>query len=101
MFLLLYLNIFHVAEQRCLHHIPEEKSIRVNVKFELCDLLYPLPVALLHGLVQHPLQEGTELVEVIDLLLEVVEGLPFLETFGKLPTSSVWSREKQVKDYRK
>ena len=69
--------------------MPQQEAFRFNVKIPLGHFLYPLPVPFLHRLVQHSLKEGTGLVEVINLLLEVVECLPFFQSFGKLTTSDV------------
>ena len=49
--------------------MPQEKALRFNIKLPPSHLLDPLPVPLHHRLVQHSLQKGAGLIEVIDLLL--------------------------------
>ena len=64
------------------------EPLSVHIKLPFGHLLDPLPVALLHGVVQHPLEERAELIEVVDLCLEVYEGLPLLEAWGQLTASA-------------
>lgn len=73
-----YLYILLELQQRRVHDVPETEVLAVHVEGLVDDLRYALPVAGLHGLVGHEFQERTHVVEVIDRLLEGVEGRPFL-----------------------
>lgn len=46
-----------------------------------------LPVSVFHGLVGHQVQQRTQLVEVVDCLLERREGWPLLQALRQLATS--------------
>ena len=48
------------------------------------NLSDPFPVAAHHGAVGHEFQQGAALAELVDGLLQVQEGLPFLQAPGQL-----------------
>ena len=100
-----YLNVLHVLQEWSLHHMSQEKAFRLDIEIPLSDLLDSLPVALLHRLVKHSLQQWTSLVEVINLFLQIIESLPLLQRFGKFtaPVSDAGEnerRERKVKEER-
>lgn len=73
-----YLYIFLELQEWRVHDVPEAKVLAVHVEGLVDDLRDALPVAGLHGLIGHEFQERTHVVEVVDRLLEGVEGRPFL-----------------------
>ena len=79
------LNVLLVGQEGRLEDVLEAESRPLQVEGESGDALDLLPVAVLHGLVAHQLQQGTDVVEVVDGLLEGVEGRPLLEGLGQLP----------------
>ena len=82
----LHLNVLPELEQRSLHDVSELEGLGLHVKAVAGDLLQPLPVAIQHGLVSHHLQQRAGLIEVIDPLLQVIEGLPLFESFREFAT---------------
>lgn len=82
-----YLNILLATQQWGFHDVTQTEGIRVNLKLVSGDVGDALPVAILHGLVCHELQQRTSLVEVINGLLEFKESLPLLETLWELAAS--------------
>ena len=91
------LNVLLVGQQRSLQDVLQAEPGPLEVKGEPGDGLDLLPVPILHGLVAHQLQQRADVVEVVDGLLEGVEGGPLLEGLGKLP-ASVLELQKLVVD---
>ena len=81
-----HLNILSELKQGSFHDVPQLKRLRLHIKTVASHLLHSLPVPLQHCLVGHHLQEGTGLIEIIYLLLQVIECVPLLESLWKLPT---------------
>ena len=82
------LDVVLELEQRRLHDVPKAERVRLDiegVRGRSCD---PVPVSATHRLVAHHLQNGTALTEIVDLLLQVKEGLPLLETLWQALTSA-------------
>ena len=72
------LNVLLVGEQRRLHDISESKSRSLQFKFELGEILDSRPMSELHRLVGHQLQDGADVTEVVNDLLEILECWPLL-----------------------
>jgi hypothetical protein len=77
-------NVLFVGQQRSLQDVFETKSGSFQIESEPGDGLNLLPMAILHGLVAHQLEQGTDVVEVVDGLLQRVEGRPLLQGLGQL-----------------
>jgi len=77
-------NVLFVGQQRSLQDVFETKSGSFQIESEPGDGLNLLPMAILHGLVAHQLEQGADVVEVVDGLLQRVEGRPLLQSLGQL-----------------
>jgi hypothetical protein len=77
------LYVFSELQDRSFHDIPQLERLRLNIKGVACYFLHSLPVSLQHGIIGHHFKERTGLIEIVYLLLEFLEGLPLLESFGK------------------
>ena len=53
-----------------------------------CQSSYPVPMPLFHGFVRHQFQQRTAFIEVIDRLLQILEGLPVFQGPRELTASS-------------
>ena len=79
------LNVLLVWKQWGLENVLETESRPLQVKGEPGDGLNLLPVTVLHGLVAHQLQQGADVVEIVDGLFEGMESGPLLESLGEFP----------------
>ncbi len=79
-----YLNVFLVSQQRCFHDVSQSEVLRFKVKRVFGCFGNAVPVPVFHCFVGHHLQQGAALVEVINLLLQIQEGLPVFEAFWQL-----------------
>lgn len=83
-----HLNVFLVGKERCSHDVTQEECIRIHIKGMASEGSDAIPVTRHHSPVGHHLQERAAFTEVIDLLLQVHEGLPFLKGLGQLSASA-------------
>lgn len=80
------LNVLLELQERRVHDVPEAEVLAVHLKRSADHLCNALPVTRLHCLVGHELKQRTHVVEVVDRLLECVEGRPLLQPLRKLAT---------------
>lgn len=83
----IHLDVLLELQQGGVHDVPEAEVVAVHLQRPADDLRDALPMTRLHGLVGHEFEERTHVVEVVDGLLEGVEGRPFLQALRELSAS--------------
>lgn len=83
----IHLDVLLKLKQGGIHDVPEAEVVAVHLQRPADDLRDALPMTRLHGLVGHEFEERTHVVEVVDGLLEGVEGWPFLQALRELSAS--------------
>lgn len=83
----IHLDILLELQQGGVHDVPEAEVVAVHLQRPTDDFCDALPMARLHGLIGHEFEERTHVVEVVDGLLEGVEGRPFLQALREFSAS--------------
>jgi len=81
-----YLDVLRVLQQRRHHEVSQQEVVGVDVEDVTGDGGDAVPVARLHRLAGHHLEQRARRVEVVDRFAQVLVRLPLLERARQLPT---------------
>ena len=92
-----YLDVILALEKRRFHDMSKQEGLRLDFEGVSGDAGNAIPVSYLHRLVGHHLQQRTALAEVVDLLLQIDERLPVLQSLRQLLTTATHNKGEQGK----